>query len=88
MLKTENVNLVFTDEAIKVIAKSAAEVNRSVENIGARRLYTILEKIIEDISFEAPDMEPGTTVEITVEKVKTAVNEILGQKGDYRKLIL
>jgi ATP-dependent HslUV protease ATP-binding subunit HslU len=57
LLKTENVDIDFTDEAIKEIARLAEYINSKDENIGARRLYTIVEKLIEDISFNAPDME-------------------------------
>lgn len=54
LLKTENVNLKFTDEGIERVAEIAEEVNIKTENIGARRLHTILEKIMEDVSFDAP----------------------------------
>jgi ATP-dependent HslUV protease ATP-binding subunit HslU len=57
LLKTENVDIDFTDEAIKEIARIAEYINSKDENIGARRLYTIMEKLVEDISFNAPDME-------------------------------
>ncbi len=56
LLRTENIDLVFKDDSISEIADIAAHVNESTENIGARRLHTILEKILEDISFNAPDM--------------------------------
>ena len=65
LLKTENVNLVFTDDGIDMLAKISAEVNSSVENIGARRLHTIIEKVLDDISFNATD-KAGET--ITVDK--------------------
>ena len=55
LLKTENVDLVFTDDGIDMLAKISAEVNSSVENIGARRLHTIIEKVLDDISFNATD---------------------------------
>ena len=55
LLKTENVELVFTDDGIEMLAKISAEVNSSVENIGARRLHTIIEKVLDDISFNATD---------------------------------
>ncbi|MCL4427974.1 MAG: HslU--HslV peptidase ATPase subunit, partial [Deltaproteobacteria bacterium] len=54
LLKTENVNLNFTDDGIERIAEIAEEVNLKTENIGARRLHTILERVMEDVSFEAP----------------------------------
>jgi ATP-dependent HslUV protease ATP-binding subunit HslU len=55
LLKTENVDLEFTDDGIEMLAKLSAEVNSSVENIGARRLHTIIEKVLDDISFNASD---------------------------------
>ena len=55
LLKTENVHLEFTDDGIDVLAKVSAEVNATVENIGARRLHTIIEKVLDDISFTATD---------------------------------
>jgi len=55
LLKTENVELEFTNDGIELLAKVSAEVNTSVENIGARRLHTLLEKVLEDISFTASD---------------------------------
>ena len=55
MLKTENVELEFTEDGMDMLAKLSAEVNASVENIGARRLHTIIEKVLEDISFNASD---------------------------------
>jgi len=55
LLKTENVELEFTEDGIDMLAKLSAEVNASVENIGARRLHTIIEKVLEDISFNASD---------------------------------
>lgn len=58
MMATEEVNIDFTDDAIDSIANFAARVNENTENIGARRLQTIMEKLLEDISFEGPDLEP------------------------------
>jgi ATP-dependent HslUV protease ATP-binding subunit HslU len=58
MMETEGVTLEFTDDAIDAIANFAARVNEQTENIGARRLQTIMEKLLEDISFEGPDLEP------------------------------
>ncbi|MBF0352735.1 MAG: ATP-dependent protease ATPase subunit HslU [SAR324 cluster bacterium] len=64
LLKTENVDLKFTHDAIEEIAKIACRVNEEAENIGARRLHTIMEKLLEDISFDAPEMA-GKSFEIT-----------------------
>jgi ATP-dependent HslUV protease ATP-binding subunit HslU len=63
LLATESVNVSFTDDGIASIASIAAQVNQSVENIGARRLYTVMERIFEEISFDAPD-QAGTTLTI------------------------
>src|SRR5687767_1360477 len=57
LLATEGLDLKFTDDAVDAMAEMAFDVNRRAQNIGARRLYTILEKVLEQISFEAPDMK-------------------------------
>src|ERR1700721_1235513 len=57
LLDTEGLKLTFTEDAVATIAKYAARVNEHTENIGARRLHTILEKVLEEISFEAPEMK-------------------------------
>ena len=56
LLAVEGVDLTFAPEAIDEIARLAAEVNRTVENIGARRLHTVIEKVVEDVSYEAADL--------------------------------
>ena len=56
-MRTEDINLVFSEQAVEKIAETAAEVNSSTENIGARRLHTVLEKLLDEISFNAPDMK-------------------------------
>ena len=56
-MRTEDIKLEFTGEAIEQIAETAAEVNGSTENIGARRLHTVLEKLLDEISFNAPRHE-------------------------------
>ena len=68
-MSTEDVTLEFTPDAIDAIAKIAVEVNASVENIGARRLQTVIERVLDDISFSAPD-RAGTTVKITAAEVE------------------
>ncbi len=68
LMGTENVEVTFTENGIKALAKIAAEVNQSVENIGARRLYTVLERVFEELSFTAPD-RGGETVEINAKFV-------------------
>ena len=57
LLSTENIDLEFTDDAIDRIAELSCEVNESAEDIGARRLHTLLEKLLEELSFDAPDMD-------------------------------
>jgi ATP-dependent HslUV protease ATP-binding subunit HslU len=58
LMETEGVELEFTEDAIETIANFAARVNEQTENIGARRLHTIMEKLLDEISFEGPDLEP------------------------------
>ena len=60
LLATEGVSLTISDDAIDAMAKTAHEVNRRQQNIGARRLYTIMERVLEAISFDAPDMAEKT----------------------------
>ncbi len=60
LLETEGIKLIFTDDSLEEIARSAATVNQSTENIGARRLHTILEKVLEEISFSGPDTKKKT----------------------------
>ena len=62
LLQTEGVALVFTDDAMEALATHAHKVNQSTQNIGARRLYTILERMLEELSFEAPEMKTGRVV--------------------------
>eukprot|EP00898_Chlorokybus_atmophyticus_P002439 jgi/Chlat1/3196/Chrsp22S03418 len=86
LLETEGVTLTFSDDAIREIARVAAEVNRSVENIGARRLHTILERVVEDISFSAPE-KVGQAVVIDKAHIQTCVGDML-LKTDLSKFIL
>lgn len=86
LLGTEDLTLSFTDEAIDAIAALAAEINQNVENIGARRLHTVMEKLLEDISFSATD-RGGEEIEITAQMVHDQVGN-LAQKGDLSKFIL
>lgn len=86
LLGTEDVTLDFAEDAIDAIAALAAEINQNVENIGARRLHTVMEKLLEDISFSATD-RGGETVEITAQMVQDQVGE-LAKKGDLSKFIL
>ena len=76
MLMAENVKITFKLEAIEELAKMAYKVNEQMENIGARRLHTMLEKLLEDLSFEAPELS-GTTVIIDQQYVKDKLGHII-----------
>ncbi|MBI3503841.1 MAG: ATP-dependent protease ATPase subunit HslU [Proteobacteria bacterium] len=86
LLKTEDVNLSFGDDAIEAIAGLAADVNRGVENIGARRLHTILERLLEEISFTASD-RGGEAIAIDAAYVRDKVAD-LAKNADLSKFIL
>jgi ATP-dependent HslUV protease ATP-binding subunit HslU len=86
LLETEGVTLEFADDAIEALADFAFRVNQTTQNIGARRLYTILERLLEDLSFEAPDMHMGQ-VKITAEYVKERLAEV-AQDEDLSRYIL
>jgi len=86
MLATEGVKLTFTKEAIAAIAEIAATVNERTENIGARRLYTIMEKLLEDVSFEAPDLK-NKEVKIDAETVEQKLEDII-EDEDLSRYIL
>ena len=86
LMATEEVTLHFTDSAIKRLAELAADINGTVENIGARRLHTVMEKLLEEISFSATD-RAGERVEITAEIVDQKVGDLL-KGGDLTKFIL
>ncbi|MDR3423543.1 MAG: ATP-dependent protease ATPase subunit HslU [Alphaproteobacteria bacterium] len=86
LLDTEKVTLDFTDDAIDELARLAAEVNESVENIGARRLHTLLEKLLEEISFDASD-KPGSEVKIDGKYVNDRLADF-AQNVDLSKFIL
>ena len=86
LMETEGVTLEFTDDAIDEIAAVAAEVNQNVENIGARRLHTILERVLDEISFTATD-RPGETVIIDATYVGDNMGD-LAKNADLSKFIL
>ena len=86
LLKTENVDLEFTDDGIDMLAKISAEVNSSVENIGARRLHTIIEKVLDDISFNATD-KSGETIKVDEKYVKDNLGNLV-KDTDLSKFIL
>lgn len=87
LLLSEEVVISFNDQAIKEIAKTAAIVNDQVENIGARRLHTILTTLLEDILFDVPDKMPESAIEINGELVKLKLDKIVKNR-DLSKYIL
>jgi ATP-dependent HslUV protease ATP-binding subunit HslU len=88
LIAVENIILKFIDEGINEIAKIAYKVNSEIENIGARRLYTLLEKILEEIGFKASEMKDGTTVIIDSKYVKDHLGDLISSKTDLSKFIL
>ncbi len=86
LLKTEDVNLEFSDDGIDMLAKISAEVNSSVENIGARRLHTIIEKVLDDISFNATD-KAGETITVDKKFVQDNLGNLV-KDTDLSKFIL
>jgi ATP-dependent HslUV protease ATP-binding subunit HslU len=86
LMETEGIELIFEDEAIHKIAEIAAEVNSRTENIGARRLHTVLERVLADLSFNAPDMTDLRFL-VTADYVKEQLEEI-SQNEDLSRFIL
>ena len=86
LMETEGVQLDFTPDAIESMANYAYQVNQSTQNIGARRLYTIMERLLEELSFEAPDMKMGK-VEVNAAYVHDRLDEV-SQDEDLSKFIL
>jgi len=86
LLETEGITLKFTDDALEEIARMAARVNESAENIGARRLHTIMEKVLEEVSFEGPDLRKKF-VRIDAEYVRKALADIVKDQ-DLSRYIL
>lgn len=86
LLATEDVDITFTQEAIRKMAANATEVNQETDNIGARRLHTIMEKLLEDLLFEASEI-PGTEITITEHYVDEKLEKIVENK-DLRRYIL
>jgi ATP-dependent HslUV protease ATP-binding subunit HslU len=86
LMETEGVQLTFTDDAVEAIATYAHRVNQTTQNIGARRLYTILEKLLEELSFESPDMKMGH-VEVNASYVKERLEKIT-ENEDLSRFIL
>jgi ATP-dependent HslUV protease ATP-binding subunit HslU len=86
MMATESVQIVFTPDAIAEISEVAALVNERTANIGARRLYTVMETLLDEISFEAPDMR-GKEVVIDAAYVRDKLNDII-EDEDLTRYIL
>jgi ATP-dependent HslUV protease ATP-binding subunit HslU len=86
LLKTEGVDLAFADDSIVAIARVAAQVNGSVENIGARRLQTVMERILDEISFSAPD-RAGEAISISADYVEARIGD-LARNADVSRFIL
>ena len=86
MLDTEEVTLVFTDDGVRRLAEVAYQVNENTENIGARRLHTVMERLLETISFEAAD-KSGTELTIDANYVDEHLAE-LSQDEDLSRYIL
>jgi ATP-dependent HslUV protease ATP-binding subunit HslU len=86
LMKTENLALEFTDDAIDALADIAAQVNSTVENIGARRLQTVMERVLDEISFDATD-KGGESISIDAAYVKARIGD-LAKNADLSKFIL
>ncbi len=86
LMQTEGVTLEFSDDAVEAIAGIAADVNSAVENIGARRLQTVMERLLDDVSFTAPDRN-GETVQIDADYVRKNVGD-LAKNTDLSRFIL
>ena len=86
LLKTENVELEFSEDGIETIANLANDVNSSVENIGARRLHTIIERVLDEISFTATDRS-GEKIVIDSDYVKKNLGQLV-KDNDLSKFIL
>jgi len=87
LLKTEGIEIAFNDEAVREIAKIAFEVNDQVENIGARRLHTIITTLLEEILFNAPDEIAESNIVITQKIVQDKLNSIVKNR-DLSRYIL
>jgi ATP-dependent HslUV protease ATP-binding subunit HslU len=87
LLATEGVTLKFEDDAIREIARMAALVNRTVENIGARRLHTVMERIMEPMSFDAAEMEENSELIIKKSYVEERLKDIAAS-SDLSRYVL
>jgi ATP-dependent HslUV protease ATP-binding subunit HslU len=86
LLATEGVRLEFTDDGIAEIARTAAQVNARTENIGARRLHTVLERVLDDLSYAAPDVDENQVV-VNADYVRTRLDKIVADQ-DLARYIL
>ncbi|MGR3402524.1 AAA family ATPase, partial [Paracoccus sp. (in: a-proteobacteria)] len=86
LMATEGVDVTFADNGIAALARIAAEVNSAVENIGARRLYTVIERVFEDLSFEAPDQK-GQSVSVDADYVEKRLGD-LSRSTDLSRYVL
>ena len=86
LMETEGIQLTFSEDAVEELAAVAYQVNQSTQNIGARRLYTILERVVEELSFEAPDMKMGK-VEINSAYIQERLKKIADDE-DLSRFIL
>ncbi|MBR2574091.1 MAG: ATP-dependent protease ATPase subunit HslU [Loktanella sp.] len=86
LMQTEQVTVTFTEDGIKALAKIAADVNEAVENIGARRLYTVMERVFEDLSFNAPD-RGGDEIAVDADFVEKHLGE-LSRSVDVSRYVL
>ena len=86
LLRTEGVELVFTPDAINAVARIAVQVNSSVENIGARRLQTVMERVLDEVSFTASDRS-GERIEIDAAFVEKNIGD-LARNADLSRFIL
>ena len=86
LLKTEEVELVFTDEAIKALAKISYITNEKTEDIGARRLHTVIEKVLEDINFDA-DEHAGEIITVDEKLVHNKLDDIAEDEDNSRYIL-
>ena len=86
LLETEGIQLTITDDALEEVARYAAQVNESTENIGARRLHTIMERVLDELSFDAPEKK-GEHVTIDAEYVRKMLTDI-AKDQDLSRYIL
>ena len=86
LMGAEGVSVEFTEDGIAALARIAAEVNESVENIGARRLYTVMERVFEELSFSAPDRS-GESISVDAKFVETNIGD-LAASADLSRYVL